>query len=64
MSAPTIKPEDAVSFLCEAARYFLQRPTGGEDAAFWANVGNAEKCIRIAELIESQRATQSIGGEG
>lgn len=48
-----ITPESAVKFLREAARYFAQRPTGGEDAAHWANVYNAETCGKIADLLES-----------
>lgn len=43
---------DAAKFLREASRYFDRRPTGGDDAAFWANVANAETCIRIAEMLE------------
>jgi hypothetical protein len=48
---PSIKPDDAVKFLREAARYFERRDTGGEDMAFWANVKNAETCQRIADLV-------------
>lgn len=40
-----------VAFLNEAARYFEKRPTGGEDAAFWANVANAETCRNIAARL-------------
>jgi len=39
-------------FLREAARYFLKRPTGGEDEAHWSNVFNAENCERIATRLE------------
>ena len=41
----------AMTWLHEAARYFERRDTGGEDMAFWANVGNADACRRIAALI-------------
>jgi hypothetical protein len=51
MSVSPIKPEEAVTFLREAARYFERRPTEGEDMAFWANVRNAETCNRIADLL-------------
>lgn len=42
---------EAISWLEEAARYFEKRDTKGEDAAFWANVYNAEAARDIAELI-------------
>lgn len=45
---------DAVAFLREAARYFGNRPTGGEDMAFWSNVTNADNCLKIAKMLESQ----------
>jgi hypothetical protein len=41
----------AINWLHEAAAYFERRPTGGEDAAHWSNVYNAENCRRIARLI-------------
>ena len=40
-----------ILFLEEAARYFENRPTHGEDRAYWANVYNAENCRRIAERL-------------
>jgi hypothetical protein len=46
-----ITTDDAVKFLREAARYFGNRPTDGEDRAFWANVTNAEACTRIADML-------------
>ena len=49
-----ISPSAAVAFLLEAASYFRNRPTGGEDMAFWSNVTNAENCERIAFLIEQE----------
>jgi hypothetical protein len=48
-----IKTDDAVKFLREAARYFDNRPTGGEDSAFWSNVANAQTCHRIADLLHA-----------
>lgn len=51
----TLAPEAAVTFLREAARYFGNRPTGGEDAAFWANTANADACNDIAKLIEGEK---------
>lgn len=41
----------AIAWLEEAAKYFANRPTGGEDAAFWANSYNAENARRIANLV-------------
>lgn len=48
-----INKEGAISFLKEAARYFENRSTGGEDSAYWANVYNAENCRKIIELLET-----------
>jgi len=45
--------KDAVKFMREAARYFQNRPTGGEDAVHWSNVYNAENCIKIANMLEA-----------
>lgn len=47
---------DVMGFLAEAARYFRARPTGGEDAAHWSNVSNAENCERAAAEIATLRA--------
>ena len=44
--------DKTVEFLREAANYFANRPTNGEDRAYWANVYNSEKCIRAADEIE------------
>ena len=43
---------EAISWLEEAARYFGNRTTNGEDSAHWSNVYNAYNCIKIAELIK------------
>jgi hypothetical protein len=43
----------AVAFMNEAARYFGNRDTGGEDSAFWSNVTNQKNCEGIAALISS-----------
>lgn len=48
-----------VAFLAEAARYFETRPTGGgEDAAHWSNVfnANAKNCRQAADTLERQAA--------
>jgi hypothetical protein len=45
--------ESAVAFMTEAARYFGNRDTGGEDSAFWSNVANQKNCEDIAALISS-----------
>ena len=42
-----------VDFLLEAARYFENRPTGGEDRAYWSNVYNAENCRKIANVLRA-----------
>lgn len=54
----------ATGFLEEAARYFENRPTNGEDRAHWANVQNAENCRKVAAHVaalttqlEVERAT-------
>lgn len=44
--------DEAKVFLNEAAKYFANRPTDGEDSAYWANVYNSENCKKIVELIE------------
>lgn len=41
-------------WLEEAARYFENRPIGGEDKAHWANVYNAENCRKIATALSAQ----------
>lgn len=51
-------PEQARAWLAEAARYFENRPTRGEDRAHWTNVTNAAACRKIAELITALRATR------
>ena len=48
-----ISPAAAITYLKDAAAYFVNRDTKGEDSAFWANVQNAENCRRIARLIEA-----------
>ena len=40
-------------FLLEAARYFRNRPTNGEDRAHWSNVYNAENCEKSATDIRA-----------
>lgn len=45
-------PSEAIKFLEEAAKYFENRDTGGEDKAYWSNVYNAENCRKVAELVK------------
>lgn len=45
-------PEWMQIFLRRAATYFENRPTDGEDRAYWSNVYNAENCRKIADDIE------------
>lgn len=47
---------EMVAFLKEASEYFSKRDTGGEDRAFWANVYNAENCLKAAEALTSAQA--------
>lgn len=42
---------DLAAFLREAAAYFRKRDTGGEDAGFWANEANAERCEIAAQRL-------------
>lgn len=49
----SLTTEGPVSFLREAATYFRNRPTNGEDSAHWANVYNAENCEKAADRIEA-----------
>ena len=46
-------PQGAIIFLKEAAKYFRNRPTDGEDRAYWANEYNAEQCEKIVEYLEA-----------
>lgn len=43
-------------FLKGAAKYFEKRPTDGEDLAHWANVFNAENCLKAADALETKAA--------
>ena len=45
----------------EAARYFENSPTGGEDKAHWANVYNAENARRVASALRAV-VKQSLTG--
>jgi hypothetical protein len=57
MSHPSYSDPDWMQkFLHNAAKYFENRPTDGEDTAYWANTYNAEKCRKIADEIEKLRA--------
>ena len=46
-----------IAWLKEAARYFSNRPTGGEDAAHWSNVYNAENANKIASRLDALIST-------
>jgi hypothetical protein len=49
----TLKPEQwMVEFLEKTSRYFANRPTGGEDRAYWANVYNSDNCQKIADYLK------------
>ena len=41
------------AFLRDAAKYFDNQPTNGEDRAHWANVYNAMNCRRIADRLDA-----------
>lgn len=51
MSERTMTTKAAMAFLNDMAVYFERRPTGGEDAANWSNVMNAERCRMIANMV-------------
>lgn len=42
-------------WLEEAATYFENRSTGGEDMAYWANFANAERCRSIAVKLRQEK---------
>lgn len=55
--------DDEIAWLQEAARYFANRPTGGEDAAHWSNVCNAENANKIAshlDALSSRHAPEAV----
>lgn len=56
------KFEAEIAWLKEAARYFSNRPTGGEDAAHWANVYNAENANKIASHLDALSHTPAPTG--
>lgn len=60
--ARAIGPDAAIAWLNDAARYFENRPTVGEDAAHWANVYNAENCRKIAAAIAAYEAVTAESG--
>lgn len=43
--------DEMISFLGGTAEYFENKPTEGEDRAYWSNVYNAERCRQIAEEL-------------
>jgi len=58
---PNLSTESAVAFLIVCAEYFERRPTGGEDAAHWANVSNGAMCRKIATMLSATPAPASGG---
>lgn len=50
--------EHMILFLQEAARYFENRGTGGEDSAYWANVYNSENCRNIAAFLKEMNVSK------
>lgn len=48
-------PENMVKFLEKAKKYFLSRPTGGEDRAYWSNEINAYRCEEIIEYLKKEK---------
>lgn len=48
--------DELIAWCNEAARYFENRPTNGEDAAHWANVSNAENARKVADALRSAQA--------
>jgi hypothetical protein len=58
-----MSPQAAISYLKDAANYFKNRDTKGEDSAFWANIQNAENCRRIARLIKALSPGDDVGRE-
>lgn len=51
---PKLTIDDAIQFLDGAANYFANRPTEGEDRAYWANVANSERCKAIRDWLISE----------
>ena len=51
-----VTQDSDVAFLEDAAVYFENRSTGGEDRAHWANGYNAANCRRIAHRLASTTA--------
>jgi hypothetical protein len=45
--------EADVAFLLDAARFFDNADTGGEDRAHWANISNARRCREIADRLDA-----------
>jgi hypothetical protein len=54
-TAAELDAQYAIDWLAEAARYFTNRPTNGEDSAHWSNVANAERASQIGALIAALR---------
>lgn len=54
--ATPLSSEEAISWLKSCGEYFHYKDAGGEDRAHWANVYNAESCLKIAATIASRDA--------
>jgi hypothetical protein len=51
---------DAVKFLREAANYFRNRPTKGEDMAHWSNTVNADNCERLVATLQAYAEREAV----
>jgi hypothetical protein len=51
MKDSPITKKAAEEWLLEAAKYFENMPSNGEDMTYWANASNANTARRIADLI-------------
>lgn len=51
MSERTMTTKAAMAFMNDMAVYFENKSAGGDDAAYWAKVYNAENCRIIANMI-------------
>lgn len=63
MMHKSITNAELATFLRGAAAYFRNRDGRGEDAAFWSNESNAERC-EIAAARLSERLTPMMSENG
>lgn len=45
-----------IAWLKEAAKYFLKRPTNGEDQAHWSNVYNSQIANAMADRLSAMES--------